>query len=75
MVGVQHLPRMHRIEVLLGALGPRHGDQPIEVGTDHRGLAALLAHALEAPELPLGLLAHLVGHAGLFDLRAVLLDD
>ena len=35
----------------------------------------LLAHALEAAELALGLLAHVVGHAGLLDLRAVLVDD
>ena len=39
------------------------------------GLAALLAEALEAAELLLGLLADVVGHAGLLDLRAVLLDD
>ena len=37
--------------------------------------ARLLAHPLEASELLLGLLAHGLGHAGLFDLRAVLLDD
>ena len=41
----------HRIELLLGALAPRHGDQPVEVGADHRRLARLLAHALEAAEL------------------------
>ena len=38
-------------------------------------LAALLARALEAAELALGLLAHVVGHAGLVDLRAVLVGD
>ena len=38
-------------------------------------LAGLLAHALEAAELALGLLAHGLGHAGLVDLGAVLLDD
>ena len=64
-----------RVEPLLGALAPRHGDQPVEVGADHRRLARLLAHALEAAELALGLLADVVGHAGLVDLRAVLLDD
>ena len=61
------------IELLVGALAPRHGDQPVEVGPDHRGLARLLAHALEPAELLRGLLAHVVGHAGLGDLRAVLL--
>ena len=39
VVGVQHLARVHRVEPLLGALGPRHRDQPVEVGADHRGLA------------------------------------
>src|SRR4029078_7974229 len=42
---------------------------------DRRGLGRLLAHALEAPELLVGLLGDLVGHAGVGDLGAVLLDD
>jgi hypothetical protein len=75
VVGVQHLTRVDRVEPLVGALRPRHGDQPVEVGADHRALARLLAHALEPPELTLGLLAHLVRHAGLGDLLPVLLDD
>ena len=75
VVGVEHDARVDRIELLLGALAPRHGDQPVQVGADHRGLARLLAHALEAPELLDGLLVHLLGHAGLFDLGAVLLGD
>ncbi len=74
MVGVEHLTRAHGVEVLVGALGPRHGDQPVEVGADHRGLAALLAHALEAVELALGLLANGLGHARFLDLGAVLVD-
>ena len=74
VVGVEHLAGVHGIEPLLGAPGPRHGDQPIEVGADHRGLAALLSHALEAAELAVGLLAHVLGHARLVDLRAVLVD-
>ena len=57
VVGVEHLARVHRVELLVGALRPRHGDQPVEVGADHRRLAGLLAHALEAAELLLGLLA------------------
>ena len=35
----------------------------------------LLAHPLKPAELPLGLLAHRVGHLGLRDLPLVLLDD
>ncbi len=73
MVGVEHLPRRGRVEPLLGALGPRHGHEPVEVGADHRALARLLAHGLEPPDLLLGLLAHGLGHARLLDLLAVLL--
>ena len=75
MVGVEHLARVHGIEPLLGALRPRHGDQPVEVRADHRRLAGLLAHPLEPAQLALGLLAHVVGHPGLVDLGAVLLGD
>ena len=75
VVGVEHLARDDRVQPLLGALLPRHLEQPVEVGPDRAGLPALLAEALEAAELLLGLLAHGLGHAGLFDLRAVLLDD
>ena len=75
VVGVEHLARVHGLELLVGLLVPRHGDEPVEVGADRAGLGRLLAHALEPPELLVGLLAHLVRHAGLGDLRAVLLDD
>ena len=75
VVGVEHLAGGHRIELLVRALAPRHGDQPVQVGPDHRRLAGLLAHALEPAELLRGLLAHLVGHARLGDLAAVLLRD
>ena len=49
--------------------------EPVEVGADHAGLGGLLAHALEAPELLVGLLLHRLRHAGVGDLGAVLLDD
>ena len=75
MIGVEHLTRVDRIEDLVGLLAPRHGDEPVEVRADHRRLLALLAGALEAVELALGLLAHVVGHAGVGDLRAVLVGD
>ena len=57
VVGVEHLAGVHGIELLVGALAPRHGDQPVEVVADHRGLAGLLAHALQAAELLERLLA------------------
>ena len=73
VVGVQDLACVVGIEPLGGALAPRHGQQPVEVGADHRGLAGL-AHPLQATELALGLLADLVGHPGLVDLAAVVVD-
>ena len=39
VVCIQHLACMHGVELLLGALRPRHRHQPVQVGPDHRGLA------------------------------------
>jgi hypothetical protein len=77
VVGVEDLARARRIEVLLGALAPRDRDHPLEVGADHLRLAAaaLLAHPLEPAELALDLLAHVLGHLRLGDLRAQLVVD
>ena len=36
VVGVEDLARVRRVEPLLGALRPRHGEQPVEVGADDR---------------------------------------
>ena len=74
VVAVEHLAREHGIELVLGDLLPRHRDDPVEVGADHLALATL-AGALQAGELALGLLADLRRHAGLGDLRAVLVDE
>ena len=73
VVGIQHLAGVGGVESLLGALAPRHGEQPVEVRADHLRLAALIAHALEPSCLALGLLAHRVGHVGLGDARPVVL--
>ena len=75
VVGVEDLAAGLRVEPLLGADAPRHGQQPVEVAADRLRLGRALAHALEAGELPLCLLAHVVGHRRLGDLRAELLDD
>ncbi len=75
MVGVEHRPRVDGIEHLVGARAPRHRGQPVQVRADHRRLAALLAHALQAVELALGLVAHRVRHAGRGDLRAVVVGQ
>ena len=63
-----------RIEPLLRADAPRHGEQPVEVRPDHRRLAGGVAHPLEPAELALRLLADVVGHVGRRDLLPVLLD-
>ena len=75
VVLVQDLARVLGVEPLVGALRPRHGDEPVEVGANDGCLWRLLADALEPAELALRLLLHLFGHAGLGDLRAVLVDD
>ena len=75
VVGVQHGARGDRVEVLLGALAPGHGDQPVQVGADHARLAGLLAHPLQARELLERLLVDGLGHVGLLDLGAVLVRD
>ena len=74
LVGVEYLARVLRVEPLVRALVPRHGEQPVEVVADDRRLGGLVAHALEAGELALGLLENVLGHVGLGDLRSVLLD-
>jgi hypothetical protein len=75
VVGVEDLAGAHGVEHLFGAIAPRHCQQPVEVAADHLRLGRALAHPLEARELLLGLLSDGLGHAGLFDLGAVLLDD
>ncbi len=75
MVGVEHRARLHRVQALVRALVPGDGDQPVEVRADHRGLARLLAHPLQAAELLQCLLVDLLGHLGGLDLGAVLLRD
>ena len=75
MVGVEHLAGVDRVEPLLGALAPRHRDQPVEVAADHRGLGRGLALALEPAQLLLGLLLDGLRHPGLLDLRFVLGDQ
>ena len=74
VVGVEDLAGDLRVEPLVRRLTPGHGQEPVEVGADHRRLARGIAHALEPVELALRLLAHLVGHARFPDLRPVLVD-
>ena len=75
VVRVQHLARVRGIEALLGALPPRHGEDPVEVVADHRRLGRAVALPLEPGELALGLLADGLRQVGLRELAPVLLDD
>ena len=75
VVGVEHLTGVHGVEALLGALAPRHGEDPVEVVADHRRLGRAVALALEPGELALDLLADLLGQLRLLQLAPVLLDD
>ena len=75
MIRVQHLARVRGVEALLGALAPRHGEDPVEVVADHRRLGRAVALPLEPGELALGLLADGLGQLGLLELAPVLVDD
>src|SRR5262249_12929661 len=75
VVGVEHAAGLDGIEAVRGPLPPGHREEPVEVGADHRGLRALLAHAVEALELALGLRAHGLRDARVGDAGAVLLRD
>jgi hypothetical protein len=73
VVGIQHRARVPRVQAVLRALRPGDGEQPVEVGPDHRRLGVALAHALETAQLALGLLLHRLRHACLGQLLPVLL--
>jgi hypothetical protein len=75
VVCVEHLAGVVRVEPLLRDLPPRHRQEPVEVGADHLRLAVLLAHALQAGGLALGLLAHGLGQVGFGDLGAEVVGD
>ena len=58
----------------LGALLPRHGQQPIDVVAADGGLGRHGRHGLELLQLLDGLLEHVLGHARGFDLLAQLVE-
>jgi hypothetical protein len=67
VVLVEHRPRVPRVEPLLRAPAPRHGEEPVEVVADRRGLGPR--------ELALGLLAHGLRGFGLVEPAPVLVHD
>ena len=66
------------VVALLGLLGPRQADDPIDVVADDRGLGAGRVHHLELLQLllhlTLCLLTHGLGSELLFDLRDLALE-
>ena len=60
MVGVQDLPRVHEIEVVVRERVPRQRDDPLEVRPDHAVLRGRLRKALEALKLAVGRFACLL---------------
>ncbi len=64
----------HDVELLLAALVPRHGDEPVEVGSDDDDLRGGGRHAFEPVDLLEGARLHLLGHLRLCDPRAKLFE-
>ena len=75
VVGIEHLPRVLRIEALLRPLRPGNGEQPVEIGPDHGRFGVRVAHPLESRQLTLGLLLHRLGHCGGRNLRPIFLGN
>src|SRR4051794_12390562 len=70
VVGVEHLARVREVEVVLGAHAPRQRGDPLQVAADDAVLGRLGGQLLEAVQLALGLLAHVVGQRDLVELVA-----
>ncbi len=73
VIGVQHLARVLRIQALLRSLRPRHREQPVQIGPDHRPFGVRLPHPLEPRQLALGLLLDRLRHGRVGDLLPILL--
>ena len=74
MIGVEDLPRVGNVEVVLGRHAPRQLDDPFQVGADYPVLGGCRRQALEAPQLAVGLLSRLLGQLGRLDPLAELID-
>src|SRR5581483_1219578 len=61
MILVEHLARPFDIDRLFAQHRPGQGDQPVEIGADHRMLAGAFGHALQAAQLALRELLDLGG--------------
>ena len=74
VVGVQHFFGVVDGAGFLGALLPRHGQQPVNVVAADGGLGRHGRHGFELFQLLDGLLEDFLGHAGGFDLLAQLVE-
>ncbi len=70
VIRVEHLARLDRIEPILGALLPRHIEDPVEIGADHLVLGRGRRHPLQAIDFARGDRRHRLGQRGLGDARA-----
>ena len=75
VVRVEDAARLCEVEVVVGAHVPGDLEHPVQVRPDPAVLGVLLAGALEAVELALDLLAHVLGHARLLEPLAVVGGD
>ncbi len=67
VVLVEHSARFSDIDGLDLRIAPRQLREPFQIGAQHRGLGAVLAHPLQALELLGGVLVHVLRHAGVAD--------
>ena len=74
VVRVEDLARLRDVDGFRVALRPRQRDEPIEVRAHHRMLRRRVRHAFEAPQLLLSLLLDLLGHLGVRDRLAQLVE-
>ena len=74
VVGVENLFGVVDGAGFLGALLPRHGQQPVNVVAADGGLGRHGRHGFELLELLDGLVEHFLGHAGGFNLLAQLVE-
>jgi hypothetical protein len=72
VVGVEHLARVHEVEVVLGADAPRQHRDPLQVAADHAMLGGLGRQLLEAVQLAIDLLADVGGQQHVGELVAQL---
>ena len=74
VVGVEDLPGVLDVEVVLGPLGPGKVGDPVEVGAGHGVLGAGRGDGLEAVELLVGDLLHVGRETGLLEPFAQLVE-